>query len=63
MHSSIASFSLKDVVYNRMPLPWVATSMQIWFAITISSPRVGSVSSKVVAVDVVDMLAVEDHIG
>ena len=41
----------------------VATIMQIHFAILVSSPRVRSISTEVVAVDAVDMLVGGDHMG
>ena len=63
MHGSTASSSLKEVEHNGVPLPQVVTSMLIWFAISVSSPRVGSISAKVVTVDAVDMLVGEDQMG
>ena len=41
-------------------MAYVVTSMQIWFAISSSLPRVGSGSTEVVTVDVVDMLVGKD---
>ena len=59
-HSLTASSSLKGVGLNRVPSPWVATSMQIQFAVSVSSSRVRSISTEVVTVDVGGMLVRED---
>ena len=61
MHSLIASSSPKEVGSNGVPSPQVATSRQIRFTITVSSPTGRSISAKVVAMDVVDMLVGEDY--
>ena len=55
--------SPKEVGSSGVPSPLVATSMQIQFIIAVSLPRVGSISAKAVAVDVVDMLVGKDHVG
>ena len=46
-----------------MPSPWVVTSMQTQFAISVSSPRVRSISAEVVTMDMVDVLVGEDQMG
>ena len=56
IHNSTMSSSLKELGCNGMLSPQVVTKIQIWFFTSISSPRVGSISTKVVAMDAVDML-------
>ena len=47
---------LKDLEHNGVASGQVATKMKIQLPVSISSPRVGSISARAVAVDVVDML-------
>ena len=56
MHSLAVSSSWKELGLSGVPLPWVATRMQICFVISNLSPRVGSLTAQVVTVDAVDIL-------
>ena len=62
-HSLSTSSSLKKMGHNGVPSPWVVTSMQIQFVISVSLPRVSSLSAKAVTVDVVDMLVRGNQMG
>ena len=44
-HNPTMSSSLKELSHNRVQSPWVVTTMKIWFPISVSSPRVGSIST------------------
>ena len=59
MYNSTKSFSWKESGENRVPLPWVATKMQMQFAKLWSSTRVTSCTTEVVAVDVMDIMGWE----
>ena len=63
-HNLTISSSLKDLGHNGVPLPQVAISMQIWFPLSGSSPRVRSISTEAVTMDAMDMLMREgDQMG
>ena len=62
-HNWSASYYVKRLEHNRLLLPWLATSMLIQFPISVSSPRVRSISAEVVAVDVVDILMWDGNQG
>ena len=62
-HTTIVSSSPEEVGPNGVPSPWVATSLQIQFAVLVLSPRVGSISAKAFTVDMADMLVEERSFG
>ena len=61
MHNLTTLSYCKKLGFNRVPLPQVATNMQILFPISMSLHRVRSISSEAVAVDEVDMLVREGN--
>ena len=52
--------ALYELGPNSMPSPWVVTSMQIQFPISMS-PSVWSISTEAVTMDKVDMLVREEN--
>ena len=48
--------SLKELGHNDVSSHQVATNMDIWFPISILSPRIGSTSTEVAALDEINTL-------
>ena len=55
MYNSIKFSSWKESGENGVPLPWVATKMQMQFPKSWALPRVGSCATEVAAMDVMDI--------
>ena len=55
-HSSTTFSSCKEPASNRVPLPLVIVRTYIWLSRSGSSPRIWSWATKVVVVDVMDIL-------
>ena len=55
-HNLTMSSSWKELEWSRVPSMWVAARMQMQFAMLGTTPGVGSCATKVVTVDLVEIL-------